>query len=327
MLQDSYGRTVRDLRISVTDRCNYRCFYCKPLGNLNERYRPGVATYEEFVRIARIFAHLGIHKIRITGGEPLLRRELETLIEQLAAIPGIDDIAMTTNGFLLPKKAQALRSAGLNRLTVSLDSLQAERFAEITGSPSLHRVLDGIQAAQDAGFPPVKINTVVIHGVNDDEILDFAEFARTTGQIVRFIEFMPLDADKRWSLERVVTQEEIVERLKELGPLEALPLRHPSDTANRFRYADGKGEIGIIASVTRAFCNQCSRVRLTADGKLRTCLFSHNEHDLLSFMRQESSDEKVVEYIRAAVWKKEAGHRINETDYNYPSRSMSFIGG
>lgn len=326
-LRDSYGRTVKDLRLSVTDRCNYRCFYCKPLGGMSERYSPGIATYEEFARITRLFAAMGVNKVRVTGGEPLLRRELEVLIRELAAIPGVDDLAMTTNAFFLPTKAKLLKEAGLQRLTISLDSLRRERFHEITGSDSLHKVMKGIEAAEEAGFGRMKINVVVTKGVNDDEIIDFAKYSRETGHIVRFIEFMPLDADKSWSKDKVVTQAEILEQLAQLGPLEPIEKSDFSETANKFRYADGKGEIGIIASVTAAFCGHCSRIRLTADGKLRTCLFSEGEYDLLKDIREGSSDEQLNEIIRQVVWKKEAGHKINEPDYHYPNRSMSFIGG
>jgi len=327
MFKDSYGRSVHDLRMSVTDRCNYRCFYCKPLGELTERYRPGIATYEELVRIARLFVGQGVTKVRVTGGEPLLRRDIEYLIGELAALDGVQDLAMTTNAFLLPAKAKALREAGLQRLTISLDSLRRERFAEITGSDSLDKVMKGIKAAEDAGFGPLKINTVAIRGVNEDELIDFAQFARDTGHIVRFIEFMPLDADKRWSRAAVLSQAEILKLLAPLGPLEPLARSHSSETASRWRFADGQGEIGIIASVTAAFCGQCSRIRLTADGKLRTCLFSQVEHDLLGQMRSGADDAALLAFIADAVWKKEAGHRINEADYHYPNRSMSFIGG
>lgn len=328
MLADSFGRVVKDLRISVTDRCNYRCFYCKPVEGFGQVYRQGLLTYEEIVRLSRIFVEeLGVEKIRLTGGEPLLRREIETLVRELAAIPGVDDLAMTTNAYLLPFKARVLKDAGLHRLTISLDSLRPERFAEITRHNSLDRVMQGIAAAEAEGFAPLKINMVVIRNVNDDEILDFARFSRDTGHIVRFIEFMPLDEDRQWDRRRVVSQAEIVQRLEQLGPIEAVGRSYSSETATTFRYADGKGELGIIASVTSAFCGQCSRLRLTADGKLRTCLFSQNEHDLLTLMRKGATDEEVVACIRDATWKKEAGHRINAADYQYPERSMSLIGG
>ncbi len=328
MLADQYGRQVKDLRISVTDRCNYRCFYCKPVDAFGQHYRSGIMSYEEIIRLSQIFVvEFGVEKIRLTGGEPLLRREIDLLVTEIAQIPGLQDLAMTTNAHLLPSKAHKLKEAGLDRLTISLDSLRPERFAEITRSDSLDRVLEGIDTAAKAGFAPLKINVVVIRGVNDDEIVAFGKFARETGHIVRFIEFMPLDEDKQWNRERVVSQAEIIEALEELGPLKSVERSYSSETANKYRYADGKGEIGIIASVTASFCGQCSRVRLTADGKLRTCLFSDNEHDVLSLMRQGASDEEVMNFIREAVFRKESGHRINMPDYVYPDRSMSLIGG
>lgn len=327
-LMDQFGRQVKDLRISVTDRCNYRCFYCKPAESFGHIYRSGLLSYEELVRASRLFVEkLGVEKIRLTGGEPLLRKEIDILVEELASIPGLQDLAMTTNAYLLPAKAQRLRDAGLQRLTISLDSLRPDRFAEITRHDSLDRVFKGIQAAEDAGFGPLKINAVVIRGVNDDEILDFAKFSRETGHIVRFIEFMPLDEDRKWDMTRVVPQAEIVQTLEKLGPLENIGRSYSSETANKFRYADGKGEIGIIASVTSAFCGQCSRIRLTADGKIRTCLFSLDEDNLLERMRRGDTDEQLLDYIREVTWRKQAGHRITAADYEYPERSMSLIGG
>ncbi len=327
-LMDQFGRQVKDLRISVTDRCNYRCFYCKPVESFGHVYRAGLLSYEELVRASRLFVEeLGVEKIRLTGGEPLLRREIEKLVEELAKLPGLKDLAMTTNAYLLPAKAQRLRDAGLKRLTISLDSLKPDRFAEITRHDSLDRVMKGIEAAEKAGFGPLKINAVVIRGVNDDEIPDFARFSRETGHIVRFIEFMPLDEDRQWDMTRVVSQATIVEKLKEVGPLEEIGRSYSSETANTYRYADGKGEIGIIASVTAAFCGQCSRIRLTADGKIRTCLFSQDEHNLLERMRRGDSNEQLLDYIREVTWRKESGHNINAPDYQYPERSMSLIGG
>lgn len=327
-LMDQFGRQVKDLRISVTDRCNYRCFYCKPVESFGHVYRAGLLSYEELVRASRLFVEeLGVEKIRLTGGEPLLRREIEKLVEELAKLPGLKDLAMTTNAYLLPTKAQRLRDAGLQRLTISLDSLKPDRFAEITRHDSLDRVMKGIEAAEKAGFGPLKINAVVIRGVNDDEIADFARFSRETGHIVRFIEFMPLDEDRQWDMTRVVSQATIVEKLKEVGSLEEVGRSYSSETANTYRYADGKGEIGIIASVTAAFCGQCSRIRLTADGKIRTCLFSQDEHNLLERMRRGDSDEQLLDYIREVTWRKESGHNINAPDYKYPERSMSLIGG
>lgn len=328
MLVDRYGRYVKDLRISVTDRCNYRCFYCKPAEGFGQIFRSSLLTYEEIVRLGRIFVQeLGVQKIRLTGGEPLLRKEIEKLVAMLVAIPGLTDLAMTTNAYLLPYKAKALHEAGLQRLTISLDSLRRDRFAAITRHDSLPRVMEGIAAAEKAGFHPIKINMVVIRGVNDDEILDFAKFSRETGHIVRFIEFMPLDEDRKWNRDKVVPLTEILSTLEQLGPLVPVGRSYSSETANKYQYADGRGEVGIIASVTASFCGQCSRLRLTADGKLRTCLFSQQEHHLLETMRAGASDDELIAWIKNVTWHKEPGHRINEPDYLYPERSMSLIGG
>lgn len=327
-LQDRYGRTVRDLRISVTDRCNYHCFYCKPVLTGGLKYRAGIMTYEEIVRLSSLFLSCGVQKIRLTGGEPMIRRELELLVREIANLPGLQDLAMTTNAhFLTLARARALREAGLHRLTVSLDSLRPKRFHEITGHDALTRVLRGIEAAREAGFPPLKLNTVVVRGINDDELLDFARFSRDTGNIVRFIEFMPLDADREWSRAQVVTQAEMIERLGAIGELEMIERSTNSETANKFRFVDGRGEIGVIASVSSAFCGDCSRIRLTADGKIRTCLFSQVDHDLLTRLREGASDDALRGYLEEVVLQKEPGHRINEENYTYPARSMSFIGG
>ena len=328
LLKDAYRRVIRDLRISVTERCNYKCFYCKPEFGFHEaRERAGLMRYEEIARLARIFASMGVHKLRLTGGEPLLRREIEVLVKMLAEIEGVDDLAMTTNAHLLPSKAKALREAGLRRLTISLDSLQRERFAKITGRDAFGRVMDGIKAAEDAGFSPLKINAVIVRGVNDDEIEAFAHFSRETGHIVRFIEFMPLDEDRRWTAESVVTQAEMIERLKGVGELVTKGRSYSSETASTFTYADGRGNIGIIAPVSAAFCGQCSRLRLTSDGKIRTCLFSQEDHDLLGLLRRGADDEALAAYIREITYRKEAGHRIGQQGFEPPSRSMSLIGG
>tara|TARA_B100000609_G_C17222591_1_gene441401 strand:+ start:4310 stop:5167 length:858 start_codon:yes stop_codon:yes gene_type:complete len=284
-------------------------------------------TYEEIIRLANVFVHLGVNKLRITGGEPTIRRELPFLLKELASIPGVDDLAMTTNAHFLAKQAQMLKDTGLHRLTVSLDSLRQDRFKEVTGVDGLKKVLHGIEVAQQVGFDPIKINVVVIRDVNDDELLDFAHYARETGNIVRFIEFMPLDADKQWDHKRVVTQAEMLQRLQEIETLEPINRSYTSETANKFRFADGKGEIGIIASVSAMFCGQCSRMRLTADGKLRPCLFSEKEYDILSVMRAGCSDEELIDKIAEITKLKEAGHRINDPNYTYPEQSMSSIGG
>lgn len=327
-LKDAYHRVIRDLRISVTERCNYKCFYCKPEFGFHEaRSRAGILSYEEIARLARLFAGMGVEKIRLTGGEPLLRRGVEDLVRMLSEVEGLTDIAMTTNGHLLVSKAQKLRDAGLHRLTISLDSLKRERFAAITGQDSFDQVMRGIRAAEDAGFSPLKINAVIVRSVNEDEIKDFAHFSRETGHIVRFIEFMPLDEDKRWSHDKVVPQSEMIASLREVGELVEKGRSYSSETASTFTYADGRGNIGIIAPVTAAFCGQCSRLRLTAEGKLRTCLFSLHDHDLLQPLRDGTEDAALIDLIRAITWRKEAGHKIGQQDFSYPNRSMSLIGG
>jgi len=250
-------------------------------------------------------------------------------VTSIAALPKLEDLAMTTNAYFLSDKAQMLKEAGLSRLTISLDSLKPDRFAQITGSNSFTKVMDGIKAAEKAGYTTLKFNTVIIRGVNDDEILDFARFSRETGHIVRFIEFMPLDEDKKWSWDRMVSREDLLKTLGALGPIEGIKANYPSETASRFRYLDGKGEIGIIASITNPFCDQCSRLRLTADGKMRTCLFAHEDHDLLAFMRGGASQEELRDYIRKVTLSKGPGHSISHEQGipDYPNRSMSLIGG
>lgn len=327
ILKDRYGRVIRDLRISVTERCNFRCSYCKPLFGFSEKYRPELMTFEEITRFAGLFGQMGVQKLRLTGGEPLLRRELEVLIKMLSQVEGIEDIAMTTNAFFLEQKAELLKEAGLTRLTISMDSLRKERFHEMTSTQSFDRVMRGIEKAKEVGFFPLRINMVVMRGINEDEIVDFAHFARDTGHMVRFIEFMPLDSGKTWDQSQVVTQEEILEHLRRVGPLEELGRSYSSETASRFRYADGKGELGIIAPVSVPFCGQCSRLRLSADGRLRTCLFSAKDHSLLDQMRAGATDHELCERISELTWNKEAGHRINQPDFVSPNRSMSLIGG
>lgn len=334
MLNDSYQRTIRDLRISVTDFCNYRCTYCKPLhgtpsheGFHSSASKASSMTEEEILRLTRIFLSLGIEKIRLTGGEPLIRKDIVSLIRQIAPLSGLSDLALTTNGHLLPTLAPALREAGLHRLTVSLDSLRPERFHAITGFHALSRVLEGIEKAASVGFFPLKINAVIVRGINDDELADFARFARETGHIMRFIEFMPLDADKKWSRESVVSEKEMIERLREVHDLQEIGRSYASETASTWRFADGRGDIGIIAPVTRPFCGQCSRLRLTAEGRLRTCLFSERDHDLLAYLRAGASDEGLLERIKAITLLKEPRHRIDQADFQPPARTMSLIGG
>ncbi len=329
-LVDPFGRVIRDLRISVTDRCNFRCTYCMPEEGMTWLPRSEVLTFEEIERIARVFVErYGVESIRLTGGEPTVRARLAVLVEKLAALrtdAGPIDLAMTTNAATLRLVGPALRTAGLRRVNISLDSLRADRFFEMTRRDELHRVLDGIDAALDIGFDPVKINTVVQRDVNDDEIVDLARFGRERGVEVRFIEWMPLVASGRWDGRAVVGQDEIVARIAEVFPLEQLPARGAAP-ADRWRYLDGAGTVGVIPSVTKPFCGDCDRVRLTADGQLRTCLFATDEFDLRAAVRRGETDDDLARRIEAAVATKWAGHRINQVNFVRPNRSMSQIGG
>ena len=324
-LVDGFGRVHRDLRISVTDRCNFRCTYCMPAEGLDWMAREDLLTYEELTRVARVCVErFGFDGIRLTGGEPTVRANLSVLIEQLSSL-GVD-LSLTTNGTTLTNLAPALVSAGLERINISLDSLQRERFEQITRRDELDKVLDGIDAAVGAGLAPVKINCVVMRGVNDDEIVDFARFGRERSVTVRFIEFMPLDAQGEWTNEQVVTKAEIVAAIGDVFPLESVTERE-SDPAARWRYIDGGGEFGVIPSVTEAFCESCDRVRLTADGMLRPCLFATRELDLRTLLRNGASDDDLAEAITAEVGAKWAGHQINQVHFIRPARSMSQIGG
>ena len=324
-LVDGFGRVHRDLRISVTDRCNFRCTYCMPAEGLDWMAREDLLTYEELTRVARVcVARFGFNGIRLTGGEPTVRANLPVLIEQLSSL-GVD-LSLTTNGTTLTNLAPALVSAGLERINISLDSLKRERFEQITRRDELDKVLEGIDAAVSAGLAPVKINCVVMRGVNDDEIVDFARFGRERGVTVRFIEFMPLDAQGEWTNEQVVTKAEIVAAIGDVFPLEPVAERE-SDPAARWRYVDGGGEFGVIPSVTEAFCESCDRVRLTADGMLRHCLFATRELDLRTLLRNEATDDDLAAAITAEVGAKWAGHQINQVHFIRPSRSMSQIGG
>ncbi len=324
-LVDGFGRVHRDLRISVTDRCNFRCTYCMPAEGLDWMAREDLLTYEELTRIARVCVErFGFDGIRLTGGEPTVRANLPVLIEQLSSL-GVD-LSLTTNGTTLTNLAPALASAGLERINISLDSLKRERFEQITRRDELDKVLEGIDAAVGAGLAPVKINCVVMRGVNDDEIVDFARFGRERGVTVRFIEFMPLDAQGEWTNEQVVTKAEIVAAFGDVFPLEPVAERE-SDPAARWRYVDGGGEFGVIPSVTEAFCESCDRVRLTADGMLRHCLFATRELDLRTLLRNEATDDDLAAAITAEVGAKWAGHQINQVHFIRPSRSMSQIGG
>lgn len=327
LLRDSYGRTIGDLRISITDRCNFRCTYCIPVENVQWKRREEILSYEEIERLVRIFARFGVRKLRVTGGEPLLRPDVDVLLGKLAAVEGIADLALTTNGKLLRQFAPMLRERGVRRLNVSLDSLQPAKFQLMTRRNALGDVLDGIEAARDAGFAPIKVNAVVIRGVNDDEIVDFARFARETGHSVRFIEFMPLDSGHTWSRDQVVSGREIFERIAGAFPLVPVRARSAAETATRWAFSDAPGEIGIIAPVTAPFCGNCNRIRLTADGNLRTCLFSLVEHDVKGPMRAGATDAEMAELIAGFVGMKEAGHRINQVDFVQPERTMSCIGG
>src|SRR5579875_313980 len=332
-LRDKHGREITDLRLSVTDRCNYKCVYCRT-GNEGAQYSD--LPIAEYARIARLFVSLGIEKVRLTGGEPLLRRGLVDLVREVAGMrtafssqPAAPlDVALTTNGHLLAGMAKDLKRAGLSRVTVSMDAVDPETFARITRVPgSFERVRDGIRAAQDAGLGPVKVNAVLLRGFNDDEIEAFAEFSRREGVVVRFIEWMPLEEDRTWTPEAVVRMDEIIERLNRVRPLVALPPNHLSETARRFTFDDGLGEIGIIAPVSHPFCGHCSRVRVTSDGKVRTCLFSQTDHDLAGPLRRGASDGDLRILIRRFVERKEARHHIGEPGFLKPSRSMVHIGG
>ena len=323
-LIDSFGRVHKDLRISVTDRCNFRCTYCMPAEGLDWVPRDELLTFEEIERVARLSVEqFGIESIRITGGEPTVRARLPVLIKKLSQLPV--DLSMTTNGATLRVLSEDLVSAGLKRINISLDSLQPDRFRELTLRDNLPQVLDGIQAAVEAGLDPVKVNVVVMAGVNDDEIVDFARFGREKGVTVRFIEFMPLDASEGWTNSQVVTQAQIVAKINSEFPLE--PVERTSAPATRFVYKDGGGEIGVVASVTQQFCDTCDRVRLTADGQFRNCLFSVDEFDLKGLLRSGAGDEKIAEALKKVVHSKWAGHGIGTVDFIRPARSMSQIGG
>lgn len=328
ILRDSYGRAIHDLRISITDRCNFRCFYCMPKEAMEWQPKAEILAYEEIICLAEVFAGLGITKLRVTGGEPMLRRDLESLVERLARIPGVEDLALTTNAHFLRGRAEGLKSAGLCRITVSLDSLSPDRFTLLTGRSELERVLDGIDAAIEAGLDPVKVNSVVIRGINDDQAVRFAAFAREKGVHVRFIEFMPLDNGKIWRREMVVPGEELRRRIDEVYPLEKVVSDNPSETARRWRFADGSpGEVGFINPVTQPFCGHCSRIRLTADGMIRTCLFSTVEHNIKALLRSGASRAELEQFIVSTVEKKEPRHHINDPDFVQPLRTMSCIGG
>jgi len=330
VLRDSYGRAIRDLRVSLTDRCNFRCFYCLPHGEPPIAPKEQMFSYEEIEYVCDIFVSLGIEKIRLTGGEPMLRRDIETIIRKLSRFKesGLVDLALTTNGYFLPDRAQSLKDAGLDRVTISLDSLKQDVFKRMTGVDVLDRVLAGIVAAKGAGLEPIKINAVIVRGHNEDEVADFAAFAREHDVQMRFIEFMPLDSGHEWAREDVVSGKEIRERISERFPLVKLAVNRGSETSSRYRFADGApGEIGIIAPVSEPFCGACSRIRLTADGQIRTCLFSTVEYSLRDVVRSGATRDEIVAYIESVILKKEPRHFINDPGFVAPSRTMSFIGG
>ncbi len=328
-LRDAHNRTIRDLRISITDRCNFRCFYCLPNGEPPLARKETILTFEEIARIAEIFVSLGIEKIRLTGGEPLIRKDVPKLVLQLSKLkPDLRDLALTTNGFDLPRHAARLKAAGLDRVTLSLDSLNRQNFLDITGVDALENVLIAIDAAKQHGFSPVKINAVIVRGRNDHEVADFARFAREHDVDFRFIEFMPLDSGHEWRRDDVVSGREIRASIEKVFALNSETPSRGSETSWNYTFADGgPGRIGIIAPVTEMFCGACSRIRLTADGQIRTCLFSTTEYNLRDVVRGGASRKEIVEFIENAVSKKEPRHYINDAAGVRPSRSMSFIGG
>ena len=325
---DRFGRIHTNLRISVTDVCNFRCIYCMPE---DMTFMPDAAlmTFDEILRLTHIFVALGVNKIRITGGEPLVRPEVPTLIRRLTQVEGLKDISLTTNGIGLIKQAQDLYDAGLRRINVSLDTLNEEKFEQMTRRKVLSRVLQGLKTAHDCGFNPIKVNAVAMRGFTDDEIVDLATFARQNEYQLRFIEFMPLDADDVWGRNMYIPGKEIIDRINAVYPLTSVTLNgeSKSDTAQRYRFSDNGNEVGVIPSVSEPFCENCNRVRLTADGKFRTCLFSLTETDLLTPLREGVSDAVIVALILDAVAQKEAGHKINASDFIKPERNMSRIGG
>jgi len=325
-LYDKFGRQITDLRISVTDRCNFRCVYCRSADPENYRDHDEILSWAELRRLAGIFVSLGIRKVRITGGEPLVREGVEEFLAHLKAL-GVADLSITTNGHLLAERCERLIAAGLRRINISLDSLDPTKFERITRTRSFDTVMDGIGAVQASQLAPAKVNAVLVRGLNDDEVEAFAAFARERSVIMRFIEFMPLDADRHWSRDLVVPAAEVYQRIHARWPLEQIP-HEKSETARKYRFADGApGEIGLIAPVTQAFCGHCSRIRLTADGRMRTCLFSKEDRNLRELLRAHAADEEIVEWVKAMVMEKEEGHRINEPGFVPPSRTMVFIGG
>ncbi|MBS1680063.1 MAG: GTP 3',8-cyclase MoaA [Actinobacteria bacterium] len=326
-LEDAHGRSISDLRVSVTDRCNFRCRYCMPAEGMPWIPREEILSFEEIERLVRLLVDLGVRDVRLTGGEPLVRREFPTLVGMLRAIDGIHDLSLTTNGYLLAAQAADLVAAGIDRVNVSIDSLAHGRFQEITRRDALDRVLEGLEAI--AGFPavsPVKVNAVPMPGFGRDDVLRFCALARDRGFQVRFIEFMPLDGDRAWRADGVLTGAQVRAMIEEVHPLVDLP-REPHSTARVCAFADGRGEIGFVNPVSEPFCADCNRIRLTADGKLRTCLFSLHETDLRAPLREGAGDRELGQIVRDAVWRKELKHRIDEPGFRPPARTMSAIGG
>ena len=327
-LVDRFGRVHNNLRISVTDRCNIRCFYCMPVTEVQFKPREELLTFEEFQRLTRVFVRLGINKLRLTGGEPLVRANLDRLVSQLAALPGVMDLALTTNAILLPDQAEPLRRAGLQRLNISLDGLSEEIFQKITRRTGVQRVIDGIDAAIAAGFERIRLNAVAIRGLTEQEIVPLAQFARQRDLELRFIEFMPLDAEGNWSDAQVLDGAQIRKLLEtEFGPLTLMPRPDPSQPAMDFRFADGRGGIGFINPVSQPFCGECNRLRVTSEGQVRNCLFSTEERDVRDLLRGDASDEQIAQLIRESVMAKKIGHGIDTPEFIRPAKAMYQIGG
>ena len=326
-LIDGMGRTIVNLRISVTDRCNFRCTYCMPADNVEFMDRSSLLSFEEIERVVQIVSRMGINRIRLTGGEPLMRKNLPVLIKMLSEVDGIDDIAMTTNAYFLKDQAQSLKDAGLKRLNVSLDALDPEKFRDVNRRDCLQSVLDGLDTARKVGFKSIKINAVAVRNFSETEIMGLVEMGRSEGFEIRFIEFMPLDSDKIWERDKVLFGHEIIDMIKE--NYELIPIDNSLEIgpASEYNFADGKGKVGIITAVSNPFCDHCNRIRMTADGKLRTCLFSTNETDLKELIRSGATDENIIDALNQAVLIKEPGHKINLDDFERPNRAMHAIGG
>jgi cyclic pyranopterin phosphate synthase len=326
-LVDGHGREIGDVRVSVTDRCNFRCQYCMPAEGLPWLERAELLSYEEMARVISLLAEMGVHDVRLTGGEPLARRELWRLIELVAPDPNVHDVSLTTNGYLLERQVERLVAAGLRRINVSLDALAPDKFFQLTRRDALAQVLAGLEAAErHPELRPIKVNVVALRDFTEDEVVAFAELARRKPYVVRFIEFMPLDADRTWSRDRVLPNAEVRARIDAVYPLVAVG-RERHGTSGRWRFADGAGEVGFISPVTEPFCGDCNRIRITADGRLRTCLFSMHETDLRGPLRDGASDDELEQVIRDAVWRKELKHRVNDPGFVQPERTMSQIGG